>query len=125
MEVQEFGTPVMTPPANTRLTKRSFWNRFPQANLIAMQAVLRSGTPALLAGQLGAMQLLVSDSPFVDVALAQTIDSLTGPQGLSSEAFPATVVIDGQTLPLRISSAQAAAILAPPVAEEAYVPGGA
>lgn len=110
----------VTQPKSTKLTKRSFWNRFPQANLVAMQAILRSGAPALLAGQLGAMQLLVSDSPFVDVKLQQTIDSISGANGLTSASFPATVTIDGQTLPLRFTTEQGNAILALPNDEEEY-----
>lgn len=107
-------------PVSSKLTKRSFWNRFPQTNLVAMQAILRSGSPALLAGQLGAMQLLVSDSPFVDVKLQQTIDSISGVSGLTSVSFPATVTIDGQVLPLRLTTEQASVILAMPVDSEVY-----
>lgn len=110
--------PLSTPaPVNTRLTKRAFWSRFPQPNLVAMQAVLRSGSPALLAGQLGALQLLVSDSPFVDTTLKQTTDAV---MGLATAAYPETVAIDGQPMPMRLTPEQAAAILAPPVGEEAF-----
>ena len=105
------------PVVNTRLTKRAFWSRFPQENLIAMQAILRSGNPALLAGLLGANQLMVSDSPFVDTALQQTIN---GVNMLASAAFPATITIDGTTLPLRLTAEQAAALLAPPVGDEGF-----
>lgn len=109
--------PSVGSPASTRLTKRAFWSRFPQLNFVAMQAILRSGSPALLAGQLGANQLLVSDSPFVDVSLAQTLQAVGG---LATEAYPATVTIDGQTLPLRFTTEQAAAILALPVGDEVF-----
>ena len=108
------------PQPLSRLTKRSFWSRFPTPNFVAMQAILRSGSPALLAGQLGALQMLVSDSPYVDVTLAQTVNAVTGPQGLVSAAYPATITIDSQTLPLRLTAEQAAAILAPPVGDEAF-----
>lgn len=110
--------PVATGP--TRMTKRSFWSRFPQPNFVAMQAILRSGSPALLAGQLGALQMLVSDSPFVDITLDQTVNALNGPQGLTSVAYPATVTIDGTVLPLRLTPAQAAVILAPPAGDEVF-----
>lgn len=110
----------MAPPPPTRLTKCAFWSRFPGPNFIAMQAILRSGAPALLAGRLGAMEVLVSDSPFVDTTLPQVVENMTGPNGLTSEVFPVTVTIDGTTLPLRLTEAQAAAMLAEPVGEEIY-----
>lgn len=101
----------------TRLTKRNFWNRFPVNNLTAMQAILRSGAPSLLAGRLSVLQLLVSESPFVDISLPQTV---LGVQGLVTTDFPVTVDIDGVTLPLRLTQAQADVILAPPTPEEIY-----
>lgn len=107
-----------SPVQGSRITKRAFWSRFPTLNLVAMQAVLRSGSPALLAGQLGALQLLVSDSPFVDITLTQTVTSVLG---LSTAAYPVTVTIDGQDLPVRLTVEQASAILAPPVGEEAFL----
>jgi hypothetical protein len=99
------------------MTKRNFWLRFPQANLAAMQAILRSGSPALLAGQLGVLQLMVSDSPYVDVSLAQTINGVTS---LSSVAYPPTVTIDSVELPLRLTAPEVAAILAMPQGTEIY-----
>lgn len=101
----------------TRLTKRSFWNRFPVANERAMRAVIASGTPALLAGTFAQLQSRVDSSPWVDVALEETIQGI---RDLVAVAVPATITIDGQVLPLRLSSDQAAAILARPSQKEAY-----
>lgn len=101
----------------TRLTKRSFWNRFPQVNEVAMRAIMAQGSPALLAGQFASLNTRVESSPYVDVALQQTID---GVMLLASPAIPTTVDIDGQTLPLRLTAEQVAAILASPVGDEIY-----
>lgn len=104
-------------PVETRLTKRNFWNRFPQTNLTAMQAILRSGAPALLAGRLSVLQLLVSESPFVDISLPQTA---SGVQSLASADFPTTVDIDGVTLPLRLTQIEVDVILSTPTEDEVY-----
>lgn len=98
-------------------TKRAFWSRFPQAKLVCMQSILRSGQPPLLAGQLSTLQLLVSDSPFVDVTLDQTIEGIAA---LSSTAYPETVTIDTIPMPLRLTTAEADSILALPTGKEIY-----
>lgn len=100
-----------------KITKRSFWSRFPSNNLAAMQAILRSGAPALLAGRLSVLQLLVSDSPFVDLNLDQTINGINS---LATVDFPETVVIDGVTLPLRLTVEESELILAAPTDIERY-----
>ncbi len=102
---------------NTKLTKRNFWNRFPSTKERTMRAVMASGSPALLAGSLMQLDKRVSESPFVDVTLAQTIE---GVNGLAHVSVPETLTIDGQTVPLRLTAEEVAAILALPTAEEAY-----
>jgi hypothetical protein len=103
---------------STLCTKRAFWSRFPTTKLVCMQAILRSGQPPLLAGQLSTLQLLVSDSPFVDVTLDQTTEGIAS---LASTAYPETVSIDGTVLPLRLTAEEAANILNLPVGKEVYV----
>jgi hypothetical protein len=61
--------------------------------------------------------MLVSDSTHVQIDLPQTVQ---GVLGLSTEAYPETVTIDGTPLPLRLTPEQAAAILASPVGEEIF-----
>lgn len=104
-------------PVGTRLTKRSFWNRFPIPNERAMRAIIASGSPALLAGTFAQLQARVDASPWVDVALKQTQDAINE---LASLAVPLNVTIDGVTLPLRLTPEQAAAILAAPSEPETY-----
>lgn len=82
-----------------------------------MQSILRSGSPALLAGRLSILELLVSESPYVDVSLAQTI---SGVQSIASTDFPATIDIEGQTLPLRLTQEQVNSILATASGSEVY-----
>lgn len=106
-----------TEAAASKLTKRAFWSRFPEPNHTAMQAILRSGSPALLAGVLGRLETLVNESPWVDISFAQTVE---GVNALGTEALPATVTIDSTVLPLRLTAEQVAALLAPPVGEEVY-----
>lgn len=109
---------VTEQPVSTKVTKRSFWNRFPIPNERAMRAIMAQGSPALLAGTFAQLQSRVDASPYVDVALKQTID---GVGELASVNVPETVTIDGMTLPLRLTAAQAAAILALPQGDEVYL----
>lgn len=90
------------------ITKRSFWNRLPPNNEVALRAIINSGSPALLAASLQRLQARVDASPFVDLKLAETIG---GVQWLASTEVPATVSVDGVTLPLRLTAEQADAIL--------------
>lgn len=101
----------------TRLTKRSFWNRFPIPNERAMRAIIAQGSPALLAGTFAQLQARVDSSPWVDVALLQTQAAIAE---MASLSVPVNITIDGVTLPLRLTSEQAAAILAAPTIEEVY-----
>lgn len=95
-------------PPTRRLTKRSFWNRFPTSNEIAMRAVILTGSPALLAASLQRLQARVDASPYVDLDLPETQQ---GVNWLASVQVPATVTIDGTTLPLRLTADEAAAVL--------------
>lgn len=104
-------------PIGTRLTKRSFWNRFPIPNERAMRAIIAQGSPALLAGTFAQLQTRVDSSPWVDVALPQTRAAIAEVASLS---IPVTITIDGVTLPLRLTEAEAATILAMPNESEAY-----
>lgn len=101
----------------TRITKRSFWNRFPGPNEQAMRAIIAQGSPALLAGVFAQLQSRVDSSPWVDVSLAQTVEAVAS---LANLSVPASITIDGVTLPLRLTAEQVAGILAPPTADEAY-----
>lgn len=98
-----------------KITKRAFWNRFPDANETAMRAVIAQGSPALLAGHLLRLQVRVESSPFVDLELAETI---AGIGLLASDAVPETVTIDGVTLPFRLTAEQADTILRSPPRED-------
>jgi hypothetical protein len=104
-------------PIGTRLTKRAFWNRFPVPNERAMRAIIAQGSPALLAGTFAQLQARVDSSPWVDVDLPQLRDALAE---ISSLAVPVNITIDGVTLPLRLTVADVARIVAPPVEDEAY-----
>ena len=101
----------------TRLTKRAFWNRFPIPNERAMRAIIAQGAPALLAGTFAQLQSRVDSSPWVDVDLPQLRDALAE---ISSLAVPVTITIDGVTLPLRLTAAEVARIVAPPIDDEVY-----
>ncbi|MBB5204443.1 hypothetical protein HNQ51_001757 [Inhella inkyongensis] len=113
-EVPAEPAPPAAPLEPIKITRRAFWGRLPKANLWAMQSILRSGAPSLLAGRLGIHQVLVSDGPFVDLRDADTI---SGIGDLMSENFPLTVTLDGVTLPLRLNHEQGAAVLSEQVAE--------
>lgn len=95
-------------PLEWRITKRSFWNRFPANNEVAMRAVMNAGSPALLAASLQRLQTRVDASPYVDLLLPETIQ---GVYWLASEMVPPTVVIDGVTLPFRLTPEQVAAVI--------------
>lgn len=123
------GGVTFTPPApvvaveDKRITKRSFWNRFPAANETAMRGVLIGGTPILLAASLSRLQVRVEGSPWVDLALAET---RMGVMQLGSAQVPASVTLDGVTLPMRLTPEQVAAVLDAPVQEhERYRDTGA
>jgi hypothetical protein len=101
--IEESATPV-----EMRVTKRSFWNRFPPVKETVMRAIMAQGSPALLVGGLQRLQVRVDSSPFVDLALMETRD---GVSWLASAMVPLTIVIDGQTLPLRLTADEVAVIL--------------
>ncbi len=101
-----------------RVTKRAFWNRFPAYNEMAMRAVMTAGSPQMLAAALERLKSRVDASPFVDLALQETID---GVSWLASAGVPEVVQIDGSSVPFRLTAAQADAVLnAPVAASEAY-----
>ncbi len=104
-------------PIGSRLTRRAFWNRFPIPNERAMRAIIAQGAPALLAGTFAQLQSRVDSSPWVDVDLPQLREALAE---ISSLSVPASITIDGVTLPLRLTADQTARILALPTEAEAY-----
>lgn len=97
-----------------RITRRSFWNRFPPAKERTMQAVMMAGSPLLLAAELRRQEKRVSDSPFVDLDLKETRD---GVLMLASIAVPEAVTLDGVAHPLRLTAAEAAAVVDGPISE--------
>lgn len=100
------------------ITKRSFWNRLPAPNEIALRAVINSNSPALLAASLERLKARVDGSPFVDLRLLELVG---GVQYLMSDQIPVTVTIDGVPLPLRLTAEEGAAILdTPPTDEELF-----
>jgi hypothetical protein len=106
-----------------RVTKRSFWNRFPEANETVMRGVMLGGSPVLLAATLSRLQVRVEASPWVDLDLPETRG---GVQSLASASVPITVTLDGVTLPMRLTPAQVAAVLDAPIQHnERYVPATA
>jgi hypothetical protein len=106
-ELNEAGEPTVYSGPWT-ITKRSFWNRFPVNNEIALRAVINSGAPAILAASLQRLQVRVDASPYVDLRLPETMD---GVMWLGSDGVPATAQVDGVPLPLRLTTQQVDAIL--------------
>lgn len=102
-------------PVERKITKRSFWNRFPQYNEIAMRAVMLSGTPVLFAASLERLKARVDSSPFVDLNLQETID---GVLWLTTVNVPEYVDLSGTLLPVRLTQEQANAILNDPISDE-------
>jgi hypothetical protein len=101
------------PDARPRhITRRAFWNRFPDANETALRAVILGASPVVLAGALARLQARVDSSPYVDLDLPETQGGIAW---LASADVPETVTLDGQVLPLRLTAQQAAAILDAPV----------
>lgn len=100
---------------NRRITKRSFWNRFPGNNERALRAVLIMGSPVLLAAELRRLEVRVSESPYVDLELPETVNAV---QMLGSPAIPATIDVEGTTLPLRLTPEEVAAILSTEIAPD-------
>lgn len=96
------------------ITRRSFWNRFPPAKERTMQAVMVSGAPLMLAAELKRQEKRVSDSPFVDLDLEET---RIGVLMLASAAVPETIDLDGVTVPLRLTLAEAVEVLDGPISE--------
>ena len=101
---------IVPPSTNTYLTKRSFWGRFPAAKERAFRAVMLAGSPILLAAGLDQLRARVSDSPYVHLQLAETVQ---GVNWLASTMVPETVTIEGSELPFRLTQEEAESILNP------------
>jgi hypothetical protein len=99
---------VVDRPEDWWVTKRSFWNRFPMNNEIAMRAVMNGNSPALLAAGLQRLRARVDGSPHVDLKLQETRE---GVLWLGSTSVPTTATIDGVALPLRLTAPQVTAVL--------------
>lgn len=95
------------------ITKRSFWNRLPVYNELAMRAVIRGGVAGseVLGASLARLAARIESSPYVDLQLGETVDGLWW---LASTQVPATVLVDGQAMPLRLTVEQAEAVLTTP-----------
>lgn len=110
-------SPVPT-PRPWHITKRSFWNRLPQNKLLAMRAIILQGHPILLAANLEMGRAEIESSPYVDLDLDKVREQTLG---LATAAVPETITIDGVTLPLRLTLAEAmAALNTPPTEVERY-----
>lgn len=108
----------IVPPKPWHLTKRSFWNRLPQTKLLAMRAIILQGQPILLAANLEMGRAEIESSPYVDLDLPKVREQTLG---LATAAVPETITIDGVTLPLRLTLAEATAALdTPPSETERY-----
>lgn len=112
--------PTPDVPASRHITKRAFWGRFPAAKETVMRAV-RLGAPAgalMLVGALDRLNSRVESSPFVNLDDPETVGGLAW---LSSAQCPATVTLDGQAYPLRLTDAERDAVLLGPIQPgEAY-----
>lgn len=103
-----------------RLTRRAFWSRFPVSKEAVLRAV-RLGAPAgalMLVGMLDRLNSRVDASPYVNLDDDQAIE---GVRWLASDQAPETVSLDGQQYPLRLTQAEADAILLPdPIGAEVF-----
>lgn len=106
--------------ASRHMTRRGFWNRFPAAKEAVLRAV-RLGAPAgalMLVGMLDRLNSRVDASPYVNLDDAQAIE---GVRWLASDQAPDFVTLDGQRYALRLTQAEANAILLPdPIGAEVY-----
>ena len=113
-----FTAPANTPAVlNTKVKRRSFWDRFPDTNERAFRGVIASGSPAQLAGYLSKILSRLEVEPYMDIGEQYIIDSVNL---LAGGSVPDTVTLDGQSVQLRLTPAQAAAILVGPSNSEMY-----
>lgn len=108
-------------PAKRFITKRAFWNRFPDGKEAVMRAI-RIMPPAgavMLAGVLDRLSSRVDSSPYVNLDDAQTIGGI---QWLASVQCPASVTLDGTTYDMRFTEAERDAVLLAEIQEHETYP---
>lgn len=119
-ETGEFTQPEPLPPKRY-LTKRAFWNRFPDSKEAVMRAI-RIMPPAgtvMLAGVLDRLNSRVDSSPYVNLDDAQTVGGI---DWLASNLCPATVTLDGVSYDMRLTAQERDAILLAEIQEHETYP---
>jgi len=117
-------TPPVEPepaPPKRYLTKRAFWNRFPDSKEAVMRAI-RIMPPAgtvMLAGVLDRLNSRVDSSPYVNLDDAQTVGGI---DWLASNLCPATVTLDGVSYDMRLTAQERDAVLLAPIQEHETYP---